>query len=224
MKLNKLILLLVLFAGVKALPQEEHHQFDFWIGDWNVYKYGTDSLVGKSHVKSILNHKTIEENYSSTLYPYAGKSYNIYNSKTKKWEQFWVDNSGMRLSLNGGIVDGKMILSGCEQDTICNKIIWSALLDKTVRQEWLHSEDMGKTWRKVFDGLYKSASLEKEGVKEVLGNLEDFTNVRDFTVSTSGKEAYFTAQSPNEEISVIISVTKLNDFWVSPRILSFSGK
>lgn len=224
MKLNKLILLLVLFAGVKALPQEEHHQFDFWIGDWNVYKYGTDSLVGESHVKSILNHKTIEENYSSTLYPYAGKSYNIYNSKTKKWEQFWVDNSGMRLSLNGGIVDGKMILGGCEQDTICNKIIWSALPDKTVRQEWLHSEDMGKTWRKVFDGLYKSASLEKEGVKEILGNLEGFTNVRDFTVSTSGKEAYFTAQSPNEEISVIISVTKLNDFWVSPRILSFSGK
>ena len=224
MKFKNILLLFMFLIAGKVLSQEENHQFDFWIGDWNVYDYGTDSLVGISHIKSILDHKTIEENYSSTRYPYSGKSYNIYNGKTKQWEQFWVDNAGMRLSLKGGLVDGKMVLTNCEQDSICNKIVWTPLPDKKVRQEWQHSTNKGKSWQKVFDGLYKPIISESENLQEVLSNLKDFPNVRDFTVSANGKEAYFTTQSPNEEISLIISVTKQNDVWTSPKLVSFSNE
>ena len=222
--MKNIFLCLVFLIGNKMLSQEENHQFDFWIGDWTVYKYGTDSLVGISHIKPILNHQSIEENYSSTLYPYSGKSYNTYNGKTKQWEQFWVDNSGMRLFLKGSLVDEKMVLTNCELDSICNKIVWTPLPNKRVRQEWQHSTDKGKTWQKVFDGLYKPIRSNSENLQEVLSNLKNFPNVRDFTVSTSGNEAYFTAQSPDEEVSVIISVSKQNGLWTTPKLVSFSGK
>ena len=54
--------------------------------------------------------------------------------------------------------------------------------------------------------------------------LSKFGNVRDFTLSSSGNEAFFSLQSPLGEISVIMCIKKTNDAWLEPFILSFSGK
>ncbi len=51
-----------------------------------------------------------------------------------------------------------------------------------------------------------------------------FPNVRDLSMSASGDEVYFTAQSRLEEVSVILSVKKENGNWSAPEIASFSGK
>ncbi len=51
-----------------------------------------------------------------------------------------------------------------------------------------------------------------------------FPNVRDFTISPSFNEAYFTAQSILGEISVIIIIKKQMGEWEEPQIASFSGK
>ena len=150
-----MLLSLKCFSQEKTKNDKQEHQFDFWIGEWNVYKFGTDTITGISSIKSILNHKTIEENYQSLKYKYKGKSLNTYNPTTKKWEQFWVDNSGLRLYMTGAYENGKMILSDCETNDKCNHITWTNMGDGTVRQEWEQSMDKGKTWRKVFDGHYK---------------------------------------------------------------------
>jgi len=134
----------------------QKHQFDFWVGDWNVYKYSTDTIVGVSAIKPILNHTTIEESYQALRHKYKGKSLNTYNAKKEQWEQFWVDNSGTRLHLKGRFEKNKMSMSDCEEvSETCNRITWTVLNDKTVRQEWEQSKDNGKTWNKVFDGHYK---------------------------------------------------------------------
>lgn len=54
--------------------------------------------------------------------------------------------------------------------------------------------------------------------------LSKFGNVRDFTLSSSGNEAFFSLQSPLGEISVIMCIKKTNDAWQEPFILPFSGK
>jgi hypothetical protein len=51
-----------------------------------------------------------------------------------------------------------------------------------------------------------------------------FPNVRDFTISSTEDEAYFTAQSYLGELSVIITIKKENGKWSEPEIAPFSGK
>ncbi|MCG2459780.1 hypothetical protein K8352_03390 [Flavobacteriaceae bacterium F89] len=154
--LSILLLLVTTVFSQDKCDDLKMHQFDFWIGDWNVYQFGTDTLAGVSSVKPILGHKSIEENYQNLKYKFKGKSLNIYNSKTDKWEQFWVDNSGLSLHLSGEFRDNRMILSDCETVNPCDRITWTTLNDGTVRQEWEQSKDGGKTWKKVFDGHYKT--------------------------------------------------------------------
>ncbi|WP_422351382.1 hypothetical protein [Flagellimonas sp.] len=61
-------------------------------------------------------------------------------------------------------------------------------------------------------------------VQPVLEHLPMFDKIRDFTMDAKGKESYFTIQSPNEEVSVIVKSVNGNNGWDMPAITSFSGK
>jgi hypothetical protein len=59
-------------------------------------------------------------------------------------------------------------------------------------------------------------------IEATLKNIShEFNNVRDFTVNNN--EAYFSAQSPMGDISVIIRLSKIKQQWTNPRIATFSG-
>lgn len=65
----------------------------------------------------------------------------------------------------------------------------------------------------------------KEGVQPFAEHIfSQFTNVRDFTMSTDETEAYFSLQSPARELSVIMKLEKVNNEWQEPKISSFSGR
>lgn len=141
-----------------APPGKEYQQFDFWIGEWTVFKFGTETPTGKSKIERIIDGYGILENYSVGEGKYQGKSLNKYNPAKQRWEQYWIDNSGLTLFLTGGFVGGKMILSdevsGDKKQGI-NQIIWEPLSNGNVRQTWNLSKDGGKTWAVLFDGEYK---------------------------------------------------------------------
>ncbi len=66
---------------------------------------------------------------------------------------------------------------------------------------------------------------EKHEVKPYLPEIvTQFPTVRDFTMSNSRSEAYFTTQSYSGDFSIIIEVKKENDQWTKPEVASFSGK
>ena len=137
-----------------------YHQFDFWIGKWDVYVFGTETLAGKSHIESIIDSVGILENYSVVKGAYSGKSLNKYNPAKKRWEQYWIDNSGLTLFLTGGLKDEKMTLDDTENGDAekgLNKIVWEKMKYGSVRQTWSNSKDHGKTWTVLFDGEYKLA-------------------------------------------------------------------
>ena len=84
--MKKTILLALLLVSQQLLAQlqppdstEAYHQFDFWLGSWEVYKYGTDTLVGSSQIESILDGMSLLENYSTASGQFQGKSLNKYN-------------------------------------------------------------------------------------------------------------------------------------------------
>lgn len=54
--------------------------------------------------------------------------------------------------------------------------------------------------------------------------LNQFLNVRDFCISSANDEIYFTAQSPFQEISQILSMKKLKGKWSDPILMPFSDK
>ena len=139
--------------------EKYHHQFDFWLGDWEVYKYGTDTLIGKSSIVSIVDSLGLLENYSVLKGGFQGKSLNMYNRSKKRWEQYWIDNSGLTLFLSGGWLDGKMVLTDAQEgkdQKIYNQITWEQGKQGTVRQIWQMSKDGGETWTELFDGEYRS--------------------------------------------------------------------
>gem|GEM_PF-189213 len=136
----------------------EHRQFDFWIGEWAVTN-ADGSAAGVNVIEKVLGGCALHESWTSATGGFSGNSYNIYSRAKGKWHQTWVDTTGNLLEIEGGIVDGKMVLEGPgrapDGKPIVNRITWTPNADGSVRQHWQVSSDGGATWTDAFDGLYK---------------------------------------------------------------------
>ena len=163
--MKKIFLLLVGLLPLMAIAQnqtpcesEAYRQFDFWVGKWTVYKTGTDTILGHSHIKNILNDCVIEENWKSNSSAYEGKSFNTYSPQDSTWNQVWVDNSGSTLHFKGKYKNNVMDMYG--ESTIKQKTSHFNMSftynekENTVRQVWKLSADKGKSWNIIFDGTY----------------------------------------------------------------------
>lgn len=160
--INLLLLVLILssistFAQPCACCTPEHRQFDFWLGDWDVYV--NDTIRGTNSIVMSQDSCLLVENWNSNQSAYSGTSYNFYNPINKTWNQTWVDNQGGNLVLQGEFSEGKMVLvseptPNPKGKTILNRITWTPDYQKNVRQVWEVSEDFGESWTPAFDGLY----------------------------------------------------------------------
>ena len=133
----------------------EHHQFDFWLGKWNVTVGG--KAAGTNHIESVMNGCGLLEHWTSARGGH-GTSLNFYDRRTKTWSQAWIDEGGNALHLAGAFADGKMVLASAPRKTDSGvdvqRITWSKNGDATVRQVWESSTDGGQTWTVAFDGTY----------------------------------------------------------------------
>ena len=149
--------LLFIAGAAQAAPCEspEHRRFDFWLGEWQV-RTADGKLAGSNRIERGYGGCVLHERYRTDR-GYAGESLNVYDASRKVWHQTWVDNTGSLLLLEGGPVDGGMLLqgqtAGAEGKLTRHRIRWSPRVDGTVRQHWESSEADGP-WRTVFDGVY----------------------------------------------------------------------
>jgi hypothetical protein len=139
-------------AGDKpaACSAAEHHQFDFWIGHWDVF-LPNGNKAGENRVESVEGGCALLEQWSGVRGP-TGKSLNIYDALRRTWHQTWVDSTGGLLVLEGHWSDGRMVLSSSASPI--QRITWAPQPDGSVRQLWESSKDGGKTWSTAFDGRY----------------------------------------------------------------------
>ncbi len=137
----------------------EYHQFDFWIGHWEV-KDPKGTLVGHSRIEAVSDGCGISERWEG-MKGSNGVSYNAWDAESRHWHQFWVGNNpGGVLRLEGGIDQGNMVLLGSQANVQSGKpqqhrITWTPNKDGSVRQHWETSDDGGKTWADAFDGIYR---------------------------------------------------------------------
>jgi hypothetical protein len=133
-----------------------YREFNFWLGDWNVAD-PQGHREGTNDVTSIQGGCVLQEHWVDADGS-TGTSFNIYDSAGKRWHQTWVDSHGGLLLLDGGIVDGAMVLSGSHLartgKSVTDRITWTKIDGGKVRQVWDRSADGGKSWSNVFDGIY----------------------------------------------------------------------
>jgi hypothetical protein len=140
----------------QACKAPEHHQFDFWIGQWDV-TLPNGKRAGVNKIELILGGCALRETWAGAGGS-DGTSYNAWDATRRRWHQTWVDNQGSLLTLEGAFADGKMILEGETVDTAGRKqrqrITWEQTSPGHVRQLWESSSDGGATWTVAFDGRY----------------------------------------------------------------------
>jgi hypothetical protein len=142
-----------------ACTTEDHRAFDFWIGVWDVTAAGKEQPAAVNSISREHGGCVMREDYS-TKGGYTGMSMSFYDAAQKKWHQTWMGVDGSALFIEGGLNDqGKMMLSNRNtpyyaEGTPINRITWTPNADGSVRQHWQASQDGGKTWSTVFDGLY----------------------------------------------------------------------
>ncbi len=154
-----LMSLICLISG-NALAQdcstEKAHEFDFWIGEWDVTAGG--NVAGTNSIQPILNGCVLQETWAGAGGS-AGSSFTYYEPQKEQWEQFWVWRNGTTLYTKGHYADGKMTLQGeslnRNGESVTNRITWRNNEDGTVRQHWEVSKNGGETWSTSFDGVYR---------------------------------------------------------------------
>ena len=138
----------------KPCTSASHRAFDFWLGEWEVTSPPRPKWVASSTITLSNDGCSIHESYA-TPGGYAGKSVNFFDATKSLWHQTWIDNQGVALYLEGNLSEGTMVLSDAG-----NRVSWSLLPDKRVRQHWESTADGGKTWTTAFDGYYRRLSKQ----------------------------------------------------------------
>lgn len=164
--LKPLVVAGLLFAslGVGATPalaqtplapcqETERRQFDFWVGDWDVYNTGQDVLVARSTIEKLYGGCAVRENWKP-LKGAGGGSLNAFVPGDRTWRQTWADSSGSWAEFKGAW-DGKAMVIQGDQNGALTRMSYSPLPDGTVRQFGETSVDGGKSWKMTFDLTYR---------------------------------------------------------------------
>ena len=143
-----------------ACATSEHHQFDFWLGRWDVYPTGTDRLVAHSLIESLYGGCAVRENWMP-LRGAGGGSLNSWRPAERRWRQTWADSSNNWTEYVGGLEGEAMVLtaSGTEPNgrPIVRRMRYMREAGGAVRQLGSQSVDGGVTWTTTYDFTYRPA-------------------------------------------------------------------
>lgn len=157
------ILALALSMNARAAcDAPEARQFDFWLGDWEVVgapeSPATGQLQGHNSITRVADGCALAEHWRGAR-GVEGHSLNAWDAATRRWRQFWVGGDGTVLQLEGGLVDGTMLLQGTlpgvDGGVQQQRIRWTPHPDGSVTQHWDTSDDGGASWNTSFLGLYR---------------------------------------------------------------------
>ncbi len=143
-------------ARLTAAPctAPEYHQFDFFIGEWDVYDVGANVVKARNSVTRMLDGCAIREVYRRGD-GYEGESFTAYDPARRSWHQSWVTNRGELLLLDGAACGHAIVLTGRDRSPGANGALirgtWVPDHDGAVRETAERTVDGGTTWTTLFD-------------------------------------------------------------------------
>lgn len=138
----------------------EYRAFDFWIGDWDAFRADTNAPAGRSSVRAEDSGCVITEHWTSVGRPYSGRSLNIYDRASQKWEQFWVNSTGNRIHFVGNPTESGMRVATEAPVAVApgqqaySRMTFTNNPDGTVLQHGEQSVD-GATWTTSYAFIYR---------------------------------------------------------------------
>ena len=134
----------------KPCSVSEASQFDFWVGEWNLYS--NDTITGTNSISKIMGGCTLQENFNSPKTNYTGKSWSVYNPLTKSWQQTWVDNMGGYIALTGSFENNRMTLSTAPRKLpngkeLISHMVFSNISKDSFDWDWEATTDNGTNWK-----------------------------------------------------------------------------
>ncbi len=148
----------VYVTAYPCMGDKHAREFDFWIGEWDVYPTGAGNIVGHSLIEMISGGCALLENWDSPNS--TGKSINFIDPVTNKWKQSWAGSyaQGIQEFVDGEYSDGAMRFTFETTDAKGTKQIGRFMFFNvsadTVRQFNETSSDNGKTWTTNYDFTY----------------------------------------------------------------------
>lgn len=150
------------FAQPAKLPCEgaEFRQFDFWVGEWDVYPTGKPDQVATSLIEKLHGGCVIRENWRPAKGT-SGTSLNMYDPRDGKWRQLWADAGGSWVEFEGRVTGEAMVLTGTWRNLLgpnkdgLIRMTYTKGADGSVRQLGVQSTDEGKSWTPSFDFTYR---------------------------------------------------------------------
>lgn len=137
---------------------EGFNEFDFWVGEWDVFESSGTTQVGENSIVKMESGCMILENWTGANGG-TGTSLNYFNPVTNEWRQVWVSEGRYSIDIVGGIRSGAMVLEG----SIYNfagavwdfRGTWTPQDDGSVRQFFEQYNHDSEAWDVWFDGIYK---------------------------------------------------------------------
>lgn len=143
----------------KSCRSAEYRQFDFFVGDWDAYDAGKPSGIrARNRVDLILGGCVVREDYDGRN-GLHGQSFSLYDAARRRWHQSWVTNRGELLLLDGGMRDGRMVLTGTHRAADGTSALIRGIWYRQgadVRETATRSTDGGKTWKPLFDIVFRA--------------------------------------------------------------------
>ena len=147
-----------------ACDTPAHHQFDFWVGDWQVFDAATGKQVAFDRVEKREEGCIVEQNltFLTDLYrrpgaPYrlSGMSINRYDGEA--WLELWADNQWGAIAMRGspdssGAMVLKTITPSRHRDL---KLVWENRPDGSVRILQYVAPAGSGHWQKYGDLIYR---------------------------------------------------------------------
>lgn len=136
---------------------EMHDDFDFWLGEWNVYAPDDGAYQGHNSVSKSQGGCLVTERWNGAGGS-TGESLNAYDPLAGAWRQVWVSPDSF-IDYTGGLDEtGAMVLEGeifypGNGTRAAFRGTWTPLADGTVRQHFQQQGEDGE-WADWFIGIY----------------------------------------------------------------------
>lgn len=137
-----------------------YRQFDFWVGEWEVFGNQNGALAGRNHIEARHGGCVLVERWESNGGG-GGMSMNYYDGTTGLWRQVWV-SVNYNIDIQGGLDDqGRMVLEGEIHtypgggQSLPFRGTWTPQADGNVRQLFEQQDPSTGAWQVWFDGRYE---------------------------------------------------------------------
>lgn len=147
-----------------ACDTPAHHQFDFWLGEWQVFDATTNTLVAFDRVEKHSEGCIVQQNmnFVTDMYRRPGATYRLAGISVNRhdgeaWLEMWADNQWGAIALRGAPDEHsamvlKTVIPSRHRDL---KLVWDKQPDGSVRiLQYVAPEGSGK-WEKYGDLIYR---------------------------------------------------------------------